>query len=85
MWVRSQDKTILKAVNDFRLEVMNVKRENYEGKVYVIVWKSWECYYERCLGEYSTEEKALKVLDIIQKWVVMHPMACYQMPQDSEV
>lgn len=69
MWIRSQDKTILMDVKAFKLEVMNVVQKNGEGKVYAIVWNGWQCFYERSLGEYSTEEKALAVLDLIQKYI----------------
>ena len=37
------------------------------------------------IGEYSTEEKALKVLDEIQKRTEYIYLKAYQMPQDDEV
>lgn len=37
------------------------------------------------IGEYSTEEKALKVLDVIQKQIEYPYNEVFQMPADDEV
>lgn len=71
MWVRSQDKTILMDVKEFKLE---------SGKNNFIVGFNG-CFKD--LGIYSTKEKALKVLDMIQKFIGTNDV--FQMPQDSEV
>jgi hypothetical protein len=104
MWIRSQDKTILKECNDIRLETYREVENGKETIVYVIVWESWQCFYfffNRTLGKYSTEEKALKVLDMIQRhiggerrvigtyWRDGNPYdiidETFIMPQDNEV
>ena len=54
MWIRSQSKTTL-------IEAKNISTEN--GMIFN--YNGDEIY--TMLGEYSTEEKALKVLDMIQK------------------
>lgn len=54
MWIRSQDRLRLQYVNRFEIE-------HFENKeIATITGHGW------FLGEYSTEEKALKVLDEIQ-------------------
>lgn len=54
MWIRSQDRLRLQYVNRFEIE-------HFENKeIATITGNGW------FLGEYSTEEKALKVLDEIQ-------------------
>lgn len=53
IWVRSQNKEVL-------VEVENLAIFSKEG--------SYEIHsYTECLGKYSTKEKALKVLDMIQE------------------
>lgn len=55
MWIRSQDRLRLHNVN--RIEI-----EHFENKeIVTVTGDGW------FLGEYSTEEKALKVLDEIQR------------------
>ena len=73
MWIRSQDLyTLIKCE---RLSIRQCGGENY-----CVIGD--ECVV---LGEYSTEEKALKVLDEIQKRTeYLYPKA-FQMPQDDEV
>ena len=51
---------------------------------YVVVLIS-ECADFYTLGSYSTEEKALKVLDEIQKRTEYLYPKVYQLPQDEEV
>lgn len=73
MWIRSQDRLRLQYVNRFEIE-------HFENKeIATITGHGW------FLGEYSTEEKALLVLDMIEK-VAMYPgNALFQMPADDEV
>lgn len=55
MWIRSQDGKILSNVNNLYVRVI--------GKGYAI--SSDKCD----LGKYSTEQKALKVIDMIQRQI----------------
>ena len=73
MWIRSQDLyTLIKCK---RLSIRQCGGENY-----CVIGD--ECVV---LGEYSTEEKALNVLDEIQKRTeYLYPKA-FQMPQDEDV
>ena len=61
MWLRSQNKEILINANSFRIiEDFNsycIVYDFYDGKLYY-------------LGEYSTKEKALKVMNVIQRQIV---------------
>ena len=78
MLIRSQDKLIL---NDTSL--LSIGRINKER--YVIQDHDFE------YGEYSTQEKALKVLDMIQthlenlEYKVSGREVIFQMPQEDEV
>ena len=67
IWIRSQNKTILKNVNDVR--IAQIRHFKDEKEYFPIVWDSWEMYDDRYLGNYSTKEKALKVLDMIQEFI----------------
>lgn len=79
MWVRSQDKRRL------------VKCESFE--IYgnrSVIFGYTKNYVN--LGEYSTEEKALKVLDALQTSITKtitntynNKFGVFQMPQDDEV
>ena len=73
MWIRSQDRLRLQFVNRFEIE-------HFENKeIATITGHGW------FLGEYSTEDKALLVLDMIEK-VAMYPgNTLFQMPADDEV
>ena len=73
MWVRSQDRLRLQYVNRFEIE-------HFENKeIATITGHGW------FLGEYSTEDKALLVLDMIEK-VAMYPSnTLFQLPADDEV
>lgn len=77
MWIRSQSKKALLNVN--QVVINNTKDES---EYYI------HGYSERgidILGVYSTEEKALLVLDMIEK-VSMYPgNTLFQMPTDDEV
>lgn len=79
MWIRSQSKKALLNVN--QVVINNTKDES---EYYI------HGYSERgidILGVYSTEEKALSVLDEIQRFIyhIDNLYATFQMPQDEEV
>lgn len=87
MLIRSQDKKILANLNNLQSIFIEKSKEKYIVSLSV-----------RKLGEYSTEEKAIKVLDMIQnayvnyqysKWVGYERetvIDCiFEMPQDDEV
>ena len=57
MLIRSQDKTLL--VNMDTMQGLNI-----EGNAKVTIWHDGKVH--NTLGYYSTEEKAIKVLDMIQ-------------------
>lgn len=95
MIIRSQDKKLL--ANFEQLSDMYVR--NVCEKFFIIADMSGD-YTMAELGEYSTEEKAIKVLDMIQNAYVGGSMMIvsgkngntynplpivFQMPQDSEV
>lgn len=91
MWIRSQDKELLKNVN-------NIEIIKFDGEKYTTILGDG-CY----LGIYSTKEKALKVLDEIQTSIMtehqfrIDELNCtrnyfgkdykeiYRMPQDEDV
>ncbi len=93
MWVRSQGKHAL--INADLFQVFDDKKTG--------TWaiKGMSGQYERVLGKYSTEVRALKVLDIIEKKIIENnTIVCnekdwakyvgtrncvFQMPQDEEV
>lgn len=81
MLIRSQDKT---ALVKFENIVVNLKLPD---SLNVICW-SWQDARRNggyfILGKYSTKEKAMKVLDMIQEAYVNGHID-YQMPEDSEV
>jgi hypothetical protein len=79
MWIRSHDKKILiKAVCIYLCGENHICASTVEGDRWYI-------------GKYSSEEKALKVLDKIQKRINRafmydyQPGGVFQMPQDDEV
>lgn len=79
MWVRTQNKYILANANSFR-----ICKDSIDDLVYYAINGHYD-RYEQELGIYSTEEKALKVLDEIQKRTeYLYPKA-FQMPQDEDV
>lgn len=82
MWVRTQDKEKLLKVDFFELDETRIYCNIADNGGYNYVF----------LGQYSTKEKALKVLDMIQEHInnMYIGLADYmgkpfQMPQDSEV
>ena len=81
MLIRSQDKT---ALVKFENIVVNLKLPD---SLNIICWSLQDAqrnggYF--VLGEYSTKEKAMKVLDMIQEAYVNGHID-YQIPADSEV
>ena len=77
MWIRSQSKKALSNVN--QLIINNTKDES---KYYIFG------YSERgsdTLGVYSTEEKAIKVLDRIEELIQHQYKLTFCMPADDEV
>lgn len=70
MWIRSQD---LKAL-------VNVQNIEMDGECEI-----WGFGNATLLGKYSTKEKALKVLDEIQKRTEYLDPKVFQMPQDWDV
>lgn len=75
MIIRSQDKCKIIPLN----QPVYIETVSYKWKV------STERYF---LGEYSTEEKAIKVLDMIEdsyRNMAFTDGVVFQMPQDSEV
>lgn len=73
MWIRSQNRMQLQDVNRFVIE-------QFETGIYIVG--------NGCtLGIYSTKEKALSVLDEIQRFIyhIDNLYATFQMPQDDEV
>lgn len=87
MWIRSQDKTKLLKVEDVRILDYSDSYSN--------IWANNNCN----LGKYSTKEKALKVMDIIQTRIIQNETIyahgfsgsgvrdynIFQMPADEEV
>lgn len=76
MWIRSQNKKYL--INCKNLGIRKMPNN------YVVALIS-ECADFYQLGSYSTEEKALKVLDEIQNRTKYLCPKAFQMPQDDEV
>lgn len=75
MLIRSQDKEILANMEGpIAIEIL----DNGKGRA-TMYWKD-----SYALGTYSSKEKAMKVLDMIQEAYVNGHID-YQMPEDSEV
>lgn len=80
MFIRSQNRDVLVNVNDICFNKLNIHSEIiYQFRCYGY----GEDYY--ILGEYSTEQKALKVMDMIEKVSMYSGNTLFQMPQDEEV
>lgn len=79
LWVRSQNKEIL-----MNLEYFEIQEPNYE-EVKAVIFSSGYI-----LGGYSTKEKALKVLDMIEthledlEYKIHNRNVIFQMPDDEE-
>lgn len=79
MWIRSQNDYILANVNSLRICKCDI-----DGCVYYSIHGHYD-RYEQELGVYSTKEKALKVLDMIQENLEYPYYEVFQMPTDTEV
>ena len=71
MWIKSQDKCTLINAQKFEIADFHTLYKN-------AIWGD-----DNLLGEYSTREKALKVLDMIQEHITK--IGVYQVPQDDEI
>lgn len=80
MLIRSQEKMSL-----VKFENIVININNIDGKE-IICWSQMNPGEDEyiSLGHYSTKEKAMKVLDMIQEAYV-NGHSNYQMPEDSEV
>ena len=77
MLIRSQDKTVIVNIDN----IFSIAIRNINGAAAIYIGSQGTC----CdMGEYSTKEKALKVLDMIQEAYVNGHID-YQIPGDSEV
>ena len=94
MWIRSQDRDKLLDVEILYIEEALSSVPIYEDEEYEYEYdiKALVNETDITLGEYSSKEKALKVLDKIHKRIdVFNSFECvtteyvYQMPQDNEV
>lgn len=72
MWIRSQSKDVLVNIN----EVCFYKMKKDSKFIYQFRCCGYGNYY--ILGYYSTEEKALKVLDFIQRKLILHFTETYE-------
>lgn len=80
MWIRSQNRDVLVNVNDICFNKLNIHSEIiYQFRCYGY----GDDYY--ILGEYSTEEKALIVLDMIQDNLECPCYEVFEMPSDEVV
>lgn len=77
MWIRSQDRRALLNVNQVLIS------PSVDGSIYYINDSLGE--ESNVLGVYSTEEKALNVLDYIEDSLEYPHNTVFQMPQDDEV
>lgn len=104
MWIRSQDKTILLKSEIveycYQLEKISKELKDKKGKpIYFLGRPAEEIVGEKehhyiCVNgikcaKYSSEEKALKVLDMIEEQIDYYSeenfSSTFQMPQDDEV
>ena len=80
MWIRSQDEErLIKAV------CIYLGGENHTKWDYHRIYASSAEGDNWYIGKYSTKEKALKVLDMIQKLINWQIEEVFQMPSDDEV
>lgn len=77
MWIRSQDRKALLNVNQVLIS------PSVDGSIYYINDSLGE--ESNVLGVYSTEEKALKVLDRIEELIQYQYKLTFCMPADDEV
>lgn len=82
MWIRSQNNYILANVNSLR-----ICKGDIDGCVYYSIHGHYD-RYEQELGEYSTKEKAMEVLNdiyFIIKYADIDEVLVYEMPKDEDV
>ncbi len=77
MWIRSQDRKALLNVNQVLIS------PSVDGSIYYINDSLGE--ESNVLGIYTSEEKALKVLDAIEESLEYPYNEVFEMPQDEEV
>lgn len=92
MLIRSQDRKVIAVLEN--CDAVSIYEANH---IYHIVTYNGTKESRESIGEYSTEEKVIKVLDMIQnsyqyceecKYIgagASQPEFVFQMPQDSEV
>lgn len=76
MWIRSQNQRMLSKVNEVLICTMDDNKHFIEG--------FWDKGSDT-LGIYSSECKALMVLDKIESYLEYSHNIVFQMPQDDEV
>lgn len=74
IWIRSQDKCKMGKCAEFYID------DSYDGDYDIEGYSIDDTPI--ILGTYSTEEKAIKVLDMIQKHIETHSNDVFQMPRD---
>lgn len=74
IWIRSQNKLKLTECKEIIIDQNDCFEYIFEGYAIDDI--------PTILGMYSTEEKAIKVLDMIQKHIETHSNNVFQMPQD---
>lgn len=79
LWIRSQKRDNLIKVDWLKMEETP---DGYGCKEYYICYRN-----ERLLGSYKTKERALEVLDNIEKWITKtnennQQVIIYEMPEE---
>ena len=74
MWIRSQTKEDLIDCNEFCITYNAYNPIEYRIRGNDLI-----------VGKYSTKEKALKVLDKLESYIMLPNIVIFQMPLDSEV
>lgn len=74
IWIRSQDKCKMGKCAEFYID------DSYDGDYDIEGYSIDDTPI--ILGTYSTEEKAIKVLDMIQEYIETHSNDVFQMPRD---
>lgn len=81
IWIRSQDKTSLVECKTIDM-IKQVNGEYYAHANYIDFGEAKNYDF---LGKYSTKQKAIKALDMIQEHIAKYSNNVFQMPQDAEV
>ncbi len=82
MWIRSKDKTRLLNVNF--VETADSKILGYQFALFAGDYScnsSWGSDNDINLGEYDTHERAIEVLDDIQRGIELNSTRVFQMPE----